>query len=54
MITYRPASLPSWRLDSQNARVTAGLTWQPDVGPRAYARAANTTPKPIATPTVRW
>src|SRR3954454_17331071 len=37
--------------DSSTPRVTAGFTWQPETGPRAYARASSTRPKARATTT---
>src|SRR3954453_18656523 len=37
--------------ESQTPRVTAGLTWQPEIGPMADARASSTSPKASATPT---
>src|SRR3954471_12485718 len=37
--------------ESQTPRVTAGLTWQPEIGRIGYARASSTSPKASATPT---
>jgi len=36
------------RPDTKKPRVTAGLTWQPDMGPSVYANARSTNPKASA------
>src|SRR3974390_634461 len=39
------------RPDPMNPSVTAGLIWQPEIGPIAYTSAANTSPKANAVAT---
>src|SRR5271156_2520646 len=39
------------RPEAMKPRVTAGLTWQPEIGPMAYTRATSTNPKARAVAT---
>src|ERR1700691_4624715 len=47
---YAPASLALIFLARNTPRVTAGFTWQPEIGPMVYTMASSERPKAAATP----
>ena len=49
---YLTAVCRSMRPASSMPSVTAGFTWQPEIGPMAYASASITKPKVSAMPSV--